>query len=113
MISDRDIWLSAKAMIDRYGSDAGIEAARRADTVRRTVLAVDPTAASEVNHQNGHKPSLYALTSQGAPPLCPEEVCTRPVAGTTRSPSRNRIVSASISTIRTAAYGTSQPNQRK
>ena len=31
MISDRDIWLAAKAMIQRYGSNAGIEAAERAD----------------------------------------------------------------------------------
>jgi hypothetical protein len=26
MLSDRDIWLAAKAMIQRYGSNAGIEA---------------------------------------------------------------------------------------
>jgi hypothetical protein len=31
MISDRDISLAAKAMIQRYGSNAGIEAAERAD----------------------------------------------------------------------------------
>jgi hypothetical protein len=31
MLSDRDIWLAAKAMIQRYGSNAGIEAAERAD----------------------------------------------------------------------------------
>jgi hypothetical protein len=31
MITERDIWLAAKAMIDRYGNNAGIEAARRAD----------------------------------------------------------------------------------
>jgi hypothetical protein len=31
MISDRDIWLSAKAMTARYGSRAGIKAAERAD----------------------------------------------------------------------------------
>jgi hypothetical protein len=31
VISERDIWLSAKAMIQRYGSNAGIEAVERAD----------------------------------------------------------------------------------
>jgi hypothetical protein len=31
MVSDRDIWLAARAMIQRYGSNAGIEAAERAD----------------------------------------------------------------------------------
>jgi hypothetical protein len=31
MLSDRDIWLAARAMIQRYGSNAGIEAAERAD----------------------------------------------------------------------------------
>jgi hypothetical protein len=31
MISDRDIWMAAKAMIQQYGNDAGIEAAKRAD----------------------------------------------------------------------------------
>lgn len=31
IISQRDIWLSAKAMIQRYGSNGGIEAAERAD----------------------------------------------------------------------------------
>jgi hypothetical protein len=31
MISDREIWMSAKVMIARYGSNAGIDAARRAD----------------------------------------------------------------------------------
>jgi hypothetical protein len=30
-MSDRDVWLAAKAMIQRYGSNAGIEAAERAD----------------------------------------------------------------------------------
>jgi vacuolar-type H+-ATPase subunit H len=31
MMSDRDIWLAAKARIARYGSNAEIEAAERAD----------------------------------------------------------------------------------
>jgi hypothetical protein len=31
MISDREIWMAAKAMIARYGSNAGLEAAERAD----------------------------------------------------------------------------------
>jgi hypothetical protein len=31
MTSERDIWLSARAMIQRYGSNAGIELAERAD----------------------------------------------------------------------------------
>jgi hypothetical protein len=31
MLSDRDIWMAAKALIQRYGSNAGIEAAERAD----------------------------------------------------------------------------------
>jgi hypothetical protein len=31
MLPDRDIWLAAKAMIQRYGSNAGMEAAERAD----------------------------------------------------------------------------------
>ena len=31
MISEREIWLAARAMILRYGSNAGIEAAERAD----------------------------------------------------------------------------------
>jgi hypothetical protein len=31
MLPDRDIWLAAKAMIQRYGNNAGIEAAERAD----------------------------------------------------------------------------------
>jgi hypothetical protein len=31
MLSDRDIWLAAKAVIQRYGSNAGMEAAERAD----------------------------------------------------------------------------------
>jgi hypothetical protein len=31
MISDRDIWLAAKAMIQQYGDDAGVAAAKRAD----------------------------------------------------------------------------------
>jgi hypothetical protein len=31
MISERDIWLAAKAMIQRYGSNAEMEAAERAD----------------------------------------------------------------------------------
>jgi hypothetical protein len=31
MLSERDIWLAARAMIQRYGSNAGIEAAERAD----------------------------------------------------------------------------------
>jgi hypothetical protein len=31
MISDREIWMAAKAMIARYGSNAGMEAAERAD----------------------------------------------------------------------------------
>jgi hypothetical protein len=31
VISDRDIWMAAKAMIARYGSNAGLEAAERAD----------------------------------------------------------------------------------
>jgi hypothetical protein len=31
MISEREMWLAARAMIQRYGSNAGIEAAERAD----------------------------------------------------------------------------------
>lgn len=31
MLSEFDIWRSAVAMLKRYGADAGIEAARRAD----------------------------------------------------------------------------------
>jgi hypothetical protein len=31
MLSEREIWLAARAMIQRYGSNAGIEAAERAD----------------------------------------------------------------------------------
>jgi hypothetical protein len=31
MIDERDIWGSAKIMIDRFGDEAAIEAARRAD----------------------------------------------------------------------------------
>jgi hypothetical protein len=31
MLSDRDIWLAARAMTQRYGSNAGMEAAERAD----------------------------------------------------------------------------------
>jgi hypothetical protein len=31
MLLDRDIWLAAGAMIQRYGSNAGMEAAERAD----------------------------------------------------------------------------------
>jgi hypothetical protein len=31
VISDRDIWLAAKAMIQRYGGGSGMEAAERAD----------------------------------------------------------------------------------
>jgi hypothetical protein len=31
MISEREIWLAAKAMIQRYGSNAEMEAAERAD----------------------------------------------------------------------------------
>jgi hypothetical protein len=31
MITERDIWMAAKAMIQRYGSNAEMEAAERAD----------------------------------------------------------------------------------
>jgi hypothetical protein len=31
MFSDSDFWRAAKAMVQRYGSDAGIEVAQRAD----------------------------------------------------------------------------------
>jgi hypothetical protein len=31
MITDRDIWLAARAMIQRYGRNVGIEAGERAD----------------------------------------------------------------------------------
>ena len=31
MIFEHNIWLAAKALIERYGSNAGIEAAERAD----------------------------------------------------------------------------------
>jgi hypothetical protein len=31
MISDREIWLAARTMIQRYGSNAEMEAAERAD----------------------------------------------------------------------------------
>jgi hypothetical protein len=31
MISERDIWLAANVMVDRYGSNAGLEAAERAE----------------------------------------------------------------------------------
>jgi hypothetical protein len=31
MITEREIWLAAKAMIQRYGSNAEMEAAERAD----------------------------------------------------------------------------------
>jgi hypothetical protein len=31
MISERDVWLAARSMIQRYRSNAGIEAAERAD----------------------------------------------------------------------------------
>jgi hypothetical protein len=31
MLSERDIWLAAKAMIQHYGSNAGMEAPERAD----------------------------------------------------------------------------------
>ena len=34
MLSDLDIFRSAKIMIDRYGPDAELEAARRADALR-------------------------------------------------------------------------------
>jgi hypothetical protein len=36
MISEREIWLAAKAMIQRYGSNAGMEAAERADELLGT-----------------------------------------------------------------------------
>jgi hypothetical protein len=31
MISDREVWTAANLVVKRYGADAGIEAARRAD----------------------------------------------------------------------------------
>jgi hypothetical protein len=59
MLSERDIWRAAKSMIQRYGTNAGIEVAARADdqsakghteiasTWRRILVAIEKLQAEK------------------------------------------------------------------